>query len=223
MTCFVSSVSSLSCEANRGALLTKPYCCSDKPTQLTKSELAVLTDNSPTTSPATGSRRPAAASPSSCHACHTCGCIKISYMASFCCHFADLPPSRATSLLRLCNQSCTDSGLHTHFCRSLSLHIRRCAFRKGNAKDLSVCKNVIDYILKCAVGRGDTCVRTGAFSPATWPGQALARTTAVPRSSQAFGPLSGQARGGVSTSGFFSSPLQTRQGTARAHALISSP
>lgn len=137
-------------------------------------------------------------------------------MASFCCHFADLPPSRATSLLRLCNQSCTDSGLHAHFCRSLSLYIRGCAFRTGNANDLFV-QNVGDYVLMCAMGCGDTCVRTGGFSPATWPGQALARTTAVPRSSQASRPLSGQARGSVSRSGFFSSPLQTRQGTARAH------
>lgn len=132
MTCFVSSASSLSCKTKRGAV---PDCCSDKPTQLTKSELAVLTDNSPTTSPSTGSRRPAAASPSSCHACRTRRCIKISYMPSFCCHFADLPPSRATSLSRLCNQSCTDSGLHTHFSRSLSIHIRRCAFRKGQRQE----------------------------------------------------------------------------------------
>lgn len=71
-------------------------------------------------------------------------------MASFCCHFADLPPSRATSLLRLCNQSCTDSALHAHFSRSLSLYIRGCAFRAGNANDLFV-QNVGYYVLMCAM------------------------------------------------------------------------
>lgn len=70
--------------------------------------------------------------------------------------------------------------------------------------------------VRCAAGCGGTCA--GASSaPATWPGQALARTTAVPRSSQASRPLSGQARGGVS-----GSPLQTRQGTVRAHAGLKS-
>lgn len=44
---------------------------------------------------------------------------KPSCVAAFSGHGADLPPSRATSLLRLCNQSCTDSAPHAHFSRSL--------------------------------------------------------------------------------------------------------
>ncbi|KAF3699894.1 hypothetical protein EXN66_Car015581 [Channa argus] len=111
----------------------------------------------------------------------------------------------------LVTQSCTDSGLHGALVPlSLPLHSRMCIYR-------GQCQR--SFCAKC--GRVFVGVRYGlrrylridVLSPATWPSQALARTTAVPRSFQASRPLSGQARGSVS-----GSPFETRQNTARAHA-----
>lgn len=97
-----------------------PDRCADKPTPLgtvTKSALAHLTDNShgiPV------HRRRASALRRNRRAWHTRNDPpKPSCVAAFSGHGADLPPSRATSLLRLCNQSCTDSAPHAHFSRTL--------------------------------------------------------------------------------------------------------
>lgn len=112
-----------------------------------------------------------------------------------------LPQSVATSLWRQCNQSCTDSGLHTHFSGLLFF---TCAdvHLKGHGQ-LPLCKKqfIILYL------------RTGLLAPVIVRGPA--KLWRVPPPSRAHPrPLSEQAHGAASGS------LQTRQGTLRAHAQI---
>lgn len=151
--------------------------------------------------------------------------MKLSYIATFSVRFAGLPPSRATSLLRSCNQSCTDSGLHAHFSRSLPLYICGCAFRKGIAEDPFV-QNVGDYMLVC-MGCGDTCAPVSS-APLRGP----AKLSRVPPPSRAHPRHSGRclvrrAAGSVSGSGsrgwilFVSPPHQTGH-SARTRAELKS-
>lgn len=65
---------------------------------------------------------------------------------------------RATFFLRSCNQSCTDSGLHTHFSLPLSrsLFIHGYAFRRATATGLCV-QNVGAYLFMSAIDCGDIC------------------------------------------------------------------
>lgn len=171
MSCFVINVSFLSCtqkaplylNKTRTVVLTNPLNSTLSQSQSQpRASRTILT-----AAPATGHRLPA-----TCRELFTAAATLVTNVsarnvsfstATFCCRFAGLPPSRATSLLRSCNQSCTDSGLHAHFSCSLSLYIRGCAFRKDNADDVFV-QNAGVCVLMCVMGCG-RYLRTGVFSP----------------------------------------------------------
>lgn len=85
-------------------------------------------------SPATCARFP----PANRHAWHRQNDLKMKFVTAFSCRLADLPPSRATSLLRLCNQNCTDSALHAHSSCSPPLCDLDRAFSSGHAANINV-------------------------------------------------------------------------------------
>lgn len=75
--------------------------------------------------------------------------------------------------------------------------------------------NEVCYMLMCSVAEKHTHRRPQLRYVAQPSSRAFHRRPALIPGMR---PLSGQARGGVSGSGFSSSTLQTRPGTARAHA-----
>lgn len=122
--------------------------CADRPTPLgtvTKSALAHLTDNS---HGIRAHRRRASALRRARHTPNDPP--KPSCVAAFSGHGADLPPSRATSLLRLCNQSCTDSAPHAHFSRSPPFSTLVRAFSAGPADAVNA-QSAHTVLVMCAI------------------------------------------------------------------------
>lgn len=190
---------------------TKPDRCDDKPTQLdtvTKSALAHLTDNSHGI-PDHRRRAPAFQPPPQETATFGTGetTPNWSCVPAFSCRSADLPQSRATSPLRLCNQNCTDSALHAHFSCSAPLCDLDRAFIAGNAAKNQRAKCGKRLLLMCT----RRWVRTASFSYVA-PTEHWRVTTAVPRSSQASRPPSGQARRCASVSGIYLFVPETDRG-----------